>query len=77
MSLITWDNADFLWNNNSYTWDEVELIKHAAGDIINEPWLKWEDKKKEKLIKLICKVQGKTYSKSKPIKKHTIKISDI
>ena len=81
---ITWNTADFKWttspNNPSYpryTWDEVELIQHAAGDIINEPWLKWEDKKKEKLIKLICKVQGKTYSKSKSIKKHTIKISDI
>jgi len=81
---IKWGEADFKWNtspNNPsyprYTWDEVELIQHAAGDIVNEPWLKWEDKKKEKLVKLICKVQGKTYSKSKSIKKHTIKISDI
>ena len=30
MSLITWDNADFLWNNNSYTWDEVELVKELV-----------------------------------------------
>mgnify|MGYP003624735460 FL=1 len=77
-------DATFKWNtapNNPthprYTWDEVELIQHAAGDAINEPWQQWEDNKKEKLIKLICKVQGKTYKNTKSIKDYKIKISDV
>ena len=56
---------------------EVELIQYAAGDVINEPWQQWEDDKKEKLIKLICKVQGKTYKNTKPVKDYKIKISDV
>jgi len=88
---IKWDeksingiDAIFKWNgapsNPSYpryTWDEVELIQHAAGDIENEPWLKWENNKKEKLIKLICKVKGKTYKETKPIKDIKITAKDI
>ena len=26
MSAITWDQANFLWNNNQHTWDEVKLL---------------------------------------------------
>ena len=58
---IEWGNANFKWNaapeNPSYpryTWDEVELIQHAAGDDYNL----WEDTKKKKLIKLVLKVYG-------------------
>ena len=88
---IKWDDRSingvdttFKWNtapNNPtyprYTWDEVELIQHAAGDLVNEPWQQWEEDRKEKLIKLICKVQGKTYNKSKPVKDYKIKVSDV
>ena len=77
-------DATFKWNttpNNpsypKYTWDEVELLQHAAGDVVNEPWLQWENKKKEKLVRLICKVKGKTYKNTKSVKNHKIKISDI
>ena len=88
---IKWDeksingiDSTFKWNtapNNSnypkYTWDEVELIQHAVGDIDNEPWLKWEDNKKQKLVKLICKVQGKTYKQTKQTKYIKISAEDI
>ena len=77
-------DATFKWNtapNNStyprYTWNEVELIRHAGGDLMNEPWQKWEKEKKKKLIKLICKVKGKTYKDSKYINDYKIKISDV
>jgi len=82
----TLNNIDvtFKWNtapNNSihprYTWNEIEIIQHAAGDLENEPWLKWEDKKKKKLIKLICKVQGKTITKEKEIQNYKITVKDI
>ena len=80
MANITWDSANFTWDSNSYTWNEVQLVQEilGGGGVIEDdmPWMKNQDKKK-RLVKLICKVQGKTYSKSKSIKKHTIKISDI
>ena len=34
-------------------------------------------KKKKKLIKLICKVKGKTYKESKYVNDYKIKISDV
>ena len=79
---IEWGNANFKWNaapeNPSYpryTWDEVELIQHAAGDDYNL----WEDTKKKKLIKLVLKVYGDTIteSKQKEIKQYKIKAKDI
>lgn len=81
---IEWDKADFKWDfaptnpsHPRYTWSEVELIQHAAGDLINEPWQQWEENKKKKLIKLICKVKGKTYKDSKYINDYKIKVSDV
>ena len=60
-----------------YTWTDVEIILAAAGDLLNEPWQKWGDEKKKKLIKLICKVKGKTYKKSKYVNDYKIKVSDV
>ena len=79
---IEWENADFQWNaapDNPnyprYTWDEVELIQHAAGD----DWSIWEDNKKKKLVKLVLKVYGDTIteSKQKEIKQYKITAKDI
>tara|TARA_Y100001963_G_scaffold141618_1_gene210028 strand:- start:81 stop:392 length:312 start_codon:yes stop_codon:yes gene_type:complete len=80
---ISWDNANFTWNNNSHTWDEVLLVIEAVevlrggGDIDKDmPWVKDQDKK-IRLIKLICKVKGKTIKQTKEIKNYKIKASDI
>ena len=69
--------GELKWNDNPFTWNEVELIIAAAGDLINEPWQQWGDEKKKKLIKLICKVKGKTYKKSKYVNDYKIKVSDV
>ena len=71
---ITWDQANFSWNNN-YTWDDVKLIL-AAGE---EEWPQWNEEKKKKFIKLILKVHGNTIteSKKKEIKQYKIKATDI
>ena len=80
-TLITWGQANFSWSNNSFTWDDVVLVKAALGGggvmADDMPWTKWEDDKKEKLIKLICKVQGRTYKQTKPIKDINITAKDI
>tara|TARA_R110000787_G_scaffold131393_1_gene243360 strand:- start:636 stop:926 length:291 start_codon:yes stop_codon:yes gene_type:complete len=72
---ITWDQANFSWNSNQYTWDDVKLIL-AAGE---EEWPQWNEEKKKKFIKLILKVHGNTIteSKKKEIKQYKIKATDI
>ena len=72
-----WNNANFKWNNNNYTWNEVILITQAADGITDKPWQQWGDEKKKKLIKLICKVKGQTYKKSKYVNDYKIKVSDV
>jgi len=78
---ITWNNANFSWSNNSFTWEEVILVKEALGGggvmVEDMPWTQFKDKKKKRLIKLICKVQGKTIKEEKEIQDYKIKISDI
>ena len=43
------------------------------------PWTQWgdTDDRKKRLIKLICKVQGKTITEEKEIKNYKIKATDI
>ena len=80
---ITWNGANFNWDNNPHTWDEVLLVIEfvralGGGGFIEEdmPWMKNQDTKK-RLVKLICKVQGKTIREEKKIQNYKIKISDI
>ena len=78
---ISWDNANFLWNDNPHTWDEVLLVLEALGPpgegIEEAPWTQFDKEKKKRLIKLICKVQGKTIKEEKEIQDYKIKVSDI
>ena len=78
---ITWNEANFKWNNNPHTWDEVLLVIEAVGGggVMAEdmPWPQFKDEKKKRLIKLICKVQGKTFKEEKEIQDYKIKVSDI
>ena len=81
MANITWSDNSIIWSSNSFTWDEVqlvqEIIQRSGGGVIEDdmPWMKPE--KKKKLIKLICKVKGKTYDESKYVNDFKIKVSDI
>ena len=77
---ITWNEANFKWNDNPHTWDEVQLVIEAIKGGVSEdlmPWTKFDDEKKKRLIKLICKVQGKTIKEEKEIQNYKIKVSDI
>ena len=81
---ITWDNANFKWNDNPHTWDEVQLVEEleqlvrGGGDFIEEIY-KYDTNKRNKLIKLTLKVQGNTITESKKreIKQYKIKAKDI
>ena len=75
MPIYTWDTANFNWNSNNYTWEDVQLIL-AAGE---EDWNQWKKNKKDRLVKLILKVHGNTITESKKreIKQYKIKAKDI
>ena len=79
---ITWNEANFNWDNNPHTWDEVLLVIEVVeaiqqgGGMEEMPWTKNQDTKK-RLVKLICKVQGKIIKEEKEIQNYKIKISDI
>ena len=84
MASITWENADFLWDSNTYTWDEVQLISEvleviSGGGNFDEEIYKYDAPKKRKLIKLILKVHGNTITekKEKEIKQYKITAKDI
>jgi hypothetical protein len=69
---ITWDSADFKWNSNPYTWDEVLLAEEVLHTITGNTGASFDDlspDKKKRFIKLICKVKGiETYSGQKTIR---------
>jgi len=85
---IKWEDANFKWElapteggKPRYTWDEVVLVEEAVGGggaIADDmPWTQFNDDKKKRLIKLICKVQGRTYKTTKEIQDIKITANDI
>jgi len=70
---IKWDKANFKWDNNPHTWDEVLLVAEvtsdgASGDEIAYNVNQLDPEKKKRFIKLVCKVKGiETYSGQKTI----------
>ena len=64
-----------------YTWDDVALVKAAVGGggvmVEDMPWTQFDDEKKKRLVKLICKVQGKTIKEEKEIQNYEITVSDV
>jgi hypothetical protein len=81
---ITWNLANFKWNNNPHTWEEVLLAEEVleavttGGDIERSLDTLTPDKKK-RFIKLVCKVKGiETYSGQKTIRDDIeVKAEDI
>tara|TARA_Y100000593_G_C4126750_1_gene245363 strand:- start:282 stop:626 length:345 start_codon:yes stop_codon:yes gene_type:complete len=63
---ITWDTADFLWNSNPYTWDEIKLVQELAGSGKSakrrkEYYDRLDKGTQQKVIKLLCKIKGVDY----------------
>ena len=68
----------YTWNDVALVEEVVEVIQQGGAGVLEEdmPWMKDQDKKK-RLVKLICKVQGKTIKEEKEIQNYKIKVSDI
>ena len=83
-TLIKWEDADFKWNNNTFTWDEIQLVEEIqeiiqGGGDFDEEIYKYDASKRRKLISLTLKVYGDTITekKQKEIKQYKIKAEDI
>ena len=80
---IKWNEANFLWNSNPYTWNEVQLIQEIADQIDGDGSVarvvdELPKQKKEKLIHLIMRRKGiKVYDKTKTVKDVDIKVEDV
>lgn len=72
-----WGNANFAWNNNPYTWDDVALVQEVVQAGSNYQEVFKDEKKKKKFIKLICQIEGIEYKETKEIKKRQIRITDV
>ena len=72
---ITWDKADFKWNDNPHKWNLVEIIEEvistaiSSGDSIPTVLDKLPKEKKKKFIRLIMEYKGvKVYDERKEVK---------
>jgi NACalpha-BTF3-like transcription factor len=78
MSFITWDKANFNWEEKQIIWELASFIGGGGGDFIEEIY-KYDAEKKKRLISLTLKVYGNTIteSKQKEIKQYKITAKDI
>ena len=86
---FNWNDAPLDKGASRYTWDDVTLVEEAlkslggagaspgAADDFIHPLFDKDPEKKKKLVKLICKDQGKTIEKEKEIKEYKITVKDI
>jgi hypothetical protein len=84
-----WDNANFSWDanpfpnqsKNPFTWDDcaliTEVVEALGGGYTPDDFFGKHPKKKQKFIKLLCKVEGKEYKETKEILDRKIRISDV
>ena len=79
---ITWNNANIIWNDNPYTWDDIALVEEIikGGRVTDDEYvhpLFQDEKKKKRLVKLIYKTQGKVLKEEKEIKEIKITVKDV
>ena len=79
---ITWDKADFKWNDNPHKWDLVEIIEEIISDVDGGGVPKKLDElpkdKKKKFIRLIMEYKGiKIYDEKKEIKNIKAYATDV
>ena len=84
-----WDNANFSWDANPFpnqsvnpfTWDDIALITDVVGALgggyTPSDYFDRHPQKKQKFIKLLCKVEGKEYKETKEVLNRKIRISDV
>lgn len=66
---LTWEEVDFLWNSNPFTWGDVCLVIKATDEGKSSRYKDYLTKEEQKrFVKLVCRVKGiETYSGQKTI----------
>ena len=65
---LTWQNSDWIWSNNSFTWGEINLVKKVEEGKSSEYKKSLTKDEQKRFVKLVCKVKGiETYSGQKTI----------
>ena len=84
-----WNNANFSWESNPFpnqsanpfTWDDcaliTEVVEALGGGYTPDDFFGKHPKKKQKFIKLLCKVEGREYKETKEVMNRKIRISDV
>ena len=77
MSFITWNKANFKWEEKQIIWELAFFI--GGGEDFIEEIYKYDAEKKKRLISLTLKIYGDTIteSKQKEIKQYKITAKDI
>ena len=77
MSFITWDKANFKWEEKQIIWELASFI--GGGEDFIEEIYKYDAEKKKRLISLTLKIYGDTIteSKQKEIKQYKLTAKDI
>ena len=78
------DNTNIVWGSNPYTWGDVNFVIEIADGLgtgsrrAREARLnQFEQEKKKRLIRLICRVKGeKVYDEEKEVGDTYIKLED-
>jgi len=78
---ITWDKADFKWDDNPHKWDLVEIIEELISDGgggLPKKLDKLPKDKKKKFIRLIMEYKGiKVYDEQKEVKNIKAYATDV
>jgi hypothetical protein len=53
---FTWDTADFTFDNNIYTWDDVCFVLSISGG--TDDLSAWDEQKRKKFISVYIKVKA-------------------
>lgn len=88
-----WGTTDIKWSNANWLWSECQLVEEiiVSGGVdastLIQPWMledKWnpyktpkESEKRNRLIKLICKVKKVEYIEEKEMKDFKITVGDV
>ena len=88
-----WGNCSVLWNTANWKWSECQLVEEilagirpgVPGDLAVPPWLReeepyspYEKDKRERFIRLLCKVKNEEYNEEKKVRKDIkVTIEDV
>lgn len=88
-----WGETAIKWNTARFKWSECELVGEVLGgfqpgvpgDLAVPPWLReeepyspYEKDKRERFIRLLCKVKNETYSEEKKVREDIkVTIEDV